>query len=190
MSTAQRPLRLLVGLGNPGDKYRHTRHNVGFMTVDRLALRLGLVFRAGPRALVAQSSGFWIMKPQTFMNLSGEAVAPFMRKRGIVPDQIVVVGDDLDLSLGQLRIRERGSSGGHNGMQSVIHALGTDEFCRLRIGISRPPADHAVIDWVLSRFSAGEGEVLEQVLHRAADALEHMVLQGCGSAMNRFNGPG
>ncbi|MCY0900077.1 MAG: aminoacyl-tRNA hydrolase [Firmicutes bacterium] len=181
-------LKLIVGLGNPGDRYRMTRHNMGFLVLDAWAERVGTRFRRTRYGLVASHAGLWALKPQTFMNLSGEAVGPFCRDYAIKPVDILVVVDDLDLPLGELRIRLRGSSGGHNGLKSIIDVLGSQDFPRMRLGISRPPDTVPVIDWVLGRFAADDMHAVQTVIDRAVDALETARSAGLEAAMNRYNG--
>ncbi len=180
--------KLVVGLGNPGSRYERTRHNMGFMAVDRLVERLGGRFRQTRFGLTAEVGGLWVLKPQTFMNLSGQAVAPFARYYKITADEILVVVDDMDLPLGTLRLRGHGSSGGHNGLKSCIQHLGTEDFPRLKLGISRPPEPITVIDWVLMRFAAAEEASVDDVLNRAAAVIENLPKEGLERTMSRFNG--
>lgn len=180
--------QLIVGLGNPGERYANTRHNVGFMVLDALAGDLELSFKKTRFGLVAKGNGFWLLKPLTFMNLSGQAVGPMLRWHRLRPPGLFVVGDDLDLPLGRLRLRRGGSSGGHNGLKSIIEVIGTDQFSRLRLGIDRPSPGTPVIDWVLTPFRKTEQELLEQVIGRATKAVHTVLAEGVGVAMNRFNG--
>lgn len=187
-------MRLVAGLGNPGERYRRTRHNVGFMVVDVLADRHGA---RNPRvesdAWVAEISvgleEVLLVKPLTFMNRSGAAVAPLLEARGLAPDAVVAVVDDVALDLGTLRVRERGTHGGHNGLRSISDVLGTDEYPRLRVGIKRgdPPADLA--EYVLSDFADEEVLVVQEVVGLAADALECLIREGAPAAMNKYNAP-
>lgn len=187
-------MKMVVGLGNPGARYAETRHNVGFLVVDQLADRHGV---ARPRwkfqALLGEarigSETVWLLQPQTYMNLSGEAVAAAVRFYQIDLVDLLVVCDDLNLPLGCLRFRRKGSDGGHKGLRSVITCLGTEEFPRLRLGIGQPedPSMEAV-DYVLSRFRDDEIEALNQALGRAADGVEKWVQEGIEAAMNQFNG--
>lgn len=179
---------LIVGLGNPGVQYDRTRHNFGFLAVEAYAAEHGGQFRRTRFGMVAETDQAFILKPATFMNLSGDAVGPFSRFYRIVPGGIVVACDDLDLPLGTLRIRRSGSSGGHNGLKSIAAALGTGEFVRLRLGISRPSEETPVIDWVLGRFSSEERVVVKEVVARAVQALASIVDDGVETAMSRFNG--
>jgi len=184
---------LIAGLGNPGPQYRHTRHNVGFMLVDRLAARLGVKFsRLESKALVTKGeySGRRIVlaKPQTFMNLSGQAVGALLRFYKIPPEHFMVAYDDVDLPLGTIRIRPDGGSAGQKGMASIIERLGTQEFPRLRLGVSRPPGRMHAADYVLQDFAPGEAEMLAITLDRGVDAALTFVIDGLNTAMNRFNG--
>lgn len=182
--------RLIVGLGNPGVRYANTRHNFGFMVLDALAERENLTFHRTRFGLVAAFGSGWLLKPQTFMNLSGNAVGPFCRYYRLEPSDLLVVSDDLDLPLGTLRLRRGGSSGGHNGLKSIIDVLGTDEFPRMRLGIDRPLESRPVIDWVLQRFPASDGDTVQSVIQRAGDALVEVREKGLEVAMTRYNGRG
>ena len=185
---------LIVGLGNPGERYEWTRHNLGFMLVDLLARQAGAqVKRSECRALVGRAElegrAVELAKPQTYMNLSGESVACLLRKRaGLRPaSDLLVVSDDIALPFGSIRLRQRGSSGGQKGLKSVISALGTDEFPRLRIGI-RP--EHPVADtsaFVLERFPASQRGEVEKVLERGAEALRAVLRDGIDKAMSQYN---
>ncbi len=188
------PPYLIVGLGNPGRAYAHTRHNVGFMVVSRLAERLGVSFsRLQHKALVAQArhegQRLILAKPQTFMNLSGQAVAPLMRFYKIPPDRLLVAYDDLDLPPLTLRLRPKGGHGGHKGMRDIIERLGTQDFPRLRVGIGRPPGRMAAADYVLQDFAPAEQEMLPPLLDRAAEGILIWISQGLPAAMNFINRP-
>ena len=188
------PLRLIVGLGNPGARYEWTRHNLGFMLVDRLARAAGReVKRAECRALLGRAEvegeTVELVKPQTYMNLSGESVACLVRKReGFdVTRDLIVVSDDIALPLGTIRLRARGSSGGQKGLKNIIDVLRTDEFPRLRVGI-RP--EHPVGDtarYVLEEFPRGERPEVEKILERCEDALRSLVRDGIEKAMSQYN---
>ncbi|HEY8393738.1 MAG TPA: aminoacyl-tRNA hydrolase [Thermaerobacter sp.] len=185
---------LIVGLGNPGPEYEATRHNVGFMVVDALARRIRSAdWRRGFASfwLEAEWRGdrLTLLKPQTYMNRSGEAVAQAARALRFRPDQLLVVYDDLDLPLGHLRLRRRGGAGGHRGMLSIIEHLGTEDFPRLRIGIGRPPAGVDPADYVLGAFTDAEWPVLERAIDRAVEACLAAVAAGIDLAMSRYNGP-
>ena len=185
---------LIVGLGNPGKEYESTRHNLGFMLIDKLAGDAGInVGRRECSSLVGggeiEGSRTKLVKPQTFMNLSGHAVSCLVAKiESESPvEQLVVISDDLALPLGKIRIRERGSAGGHNGLKSIIAALGTDEFVRLRIGIQ---PDHPISDskrFVLDTFSKSERAVVTEVLDQSANAIRTIIRDGALKAMSEFN---
>jgi PTH1 family peptidyl-tRNA hydrolase len=184
---------LIVGLGNPGKKYEETRHNVGFHVVDRLAEKEGLVFdESRTKALIARgrigSTPVALVKPQTFMNLSGEAVGPVARFYKVQAAQVLVIYDDLDLPTAQFRLRPKGGSGGHKGMTSLIQHLGTQDFPRLRIGIGRPPGQMPVEAYVLQNFSPAERTEIEQTYQKAQEAILSLLDQGLSYAMNHFNG--
>ena len=180
--------RLLVGLGNPGREYSGTRHNIGFMVLDRLAGAMGTTFRTDKkcRADVATSGGVWLLKPQTYMNLSGESASALARFYQIEPARVLVVLDDLALPLGRLRFRERGSAGGHNGLQSILDHLGTQDVPRLRVGIGPSDSGEAT-GHVLGRFAVDERPLVEQSLDRAVEAVRFAQENDLPSAMNRFN---
>ena len=188
-SPSQPKFRLLVGLGNPGLEYRETRHNVGFMVLDRLAADGRAEFRRERswRAEVARVGDLLLCKPQTFMNLSGQAVRAMSDFYKVSPQETLVVLDDLALPLGKLRFRASGSAGGHNGMKSIMERLGTMEVPRLRIGIGDKPGPDAAVDHVLGRFDLEEQPVLEQSLARAVEAIETALAKGFSAAMNSFN---
>jgi PTH1 family peptidyl-tRNA hydrolase len=180
--------RLLVGLGNPGREYAGTRHNIGFMVLDRLAAAWGAAFRADKKwqAEVANTGDVWLCKPQTYMNLSGESVGEIARFYKIEPARVLVILDDMALPLGRLRIRERGTAGGHNGLQSILDHLGTQDIPRLRIGIG-PAEPGAAVGHVLGRFAVDERPLVEQSLDRAVEAVRFAQENDLPSAMNRFN---
>ena len=198
-SESQPQLRLVIGLGNPGPKYAGTRHNVGFMALERLAAAAGSSFRNQARlqGLLAEvGSGeqrLRLLMPQTFMNESGRAIRAALDWFGLQPQELLVVVDDMDLPLGKLRVRASGSAGGHNGLRSTISHLGTQEFPRLRIGIGAP-ADNPVerkartIGHVLGRFSPDEQPLLEQVLSEVVAGIGLIQRQGLMRAANRLNG--
>lgn len=184
---------LVVGLGNPGEEYDLTRHNVGFRVVDILASRFGVRIRRNEcRSLVGRAElegrAFELVKPQTYMNLSGEAVACLLKKPSRSPQRVLVVVDDLALPFGTIRMRKKGSAGGHNGLRSIIGALGNQEFGRLRIGIDPGHPISNTKKFVLDRFSASDSEKLAEVLERSADAAESVMKDGFESAMSVFNG--
>ena len=184
---------LLVFLGNPGSRYAFTRHNAGFLTADALADALDVkIDRLRFRALTAQAEiggeKVLLMKPQTFMNLSGEAVAPAAKFYQIPPERILVVSDEVSLPLGQLRIRKKGSAGGHNGLKNIIAHLGTDAFPRIRIGVGAPPhPDYDMADWVLSSFQNADAETIRAAAKAAAEACVCFVKHGADKAMTQYN---
>lgn len=179
--------RLIVGLGNPGPQYQKTRHNAGFFVMDELARRHGVAFRSGKLAQEAKWEGAFLLKPLTFMNLSGLAVQAAMTRQRFTPAELLVVHDDLDLPFGRLRIRSGGSAGGQRGVTDTISRIGPN-FTRLKVGISRPPAGWKVENWVLSRFRDDEEGLLRQVVEHAADAVELLLTEDQEAAMQRFNG--
>ncbi len=183
--------KLIVGLGNPGQNYAANRHNVGFQCLDTFARGHGIAFSQRLRlALVGQGEvagvSVTLAKPRTYMNLSGRAVTSLLNQLRLRPDDLIVIHDDLDLPLGQIRLRPRGGSGGHKGMQSIIQALGSQEFVRLRVGIDRPAGDD-VMDYVLGNFSADERPLVEAARQQVAEALLCLLAEGLERAMNRFN---
>ncbi len=185
-------MKLVVGLGNPGTRYRDTRHNIGFDVADDLARRHGVVFESSRQeALEARlrdvPGGALLVKPLTFMNLSGQAVAGLVHYYRIEPADVLVVADDVNLALGRLRARRQGSAGGHNGLASIIRALGTDGFPRLRVGVGRGDPRRDLADHVLARFEPGERPAVEAMTTRAADAAALFLTDGIGAVMNRFN---
>jgi len=180
--------RLIVGLGNPGREYAATRHNIGFMIVDRLASEARVEFRNEKswRAEVARTGDLLLCKPLTYMNLSGESVQALGQFYKIGPDEMLVVFDDMALPLGKLRLRASGSAGGHNGLKSIIEHLGTQEIPRLRVGIGAAEPG-AAIGHVLGRFAPEEREMLDQTLSRAVEAIRCLREKGMQSAMNGYN---
>jgi len=180
-------LKLIVGLGNPGTRYAGTRHNAGFLVVDELARRWGASFRAGRQADAAAAAGVVLLKPRTFMNLSGLAVQAEMARGRIAPTDLLIVHDDLDLPLGRLRLRRGGGAGGQRGVQDVIARIGAD-FDRLKVGVSRPPESWTAEHWVLSRFREDEAELLASVVGHAADAIERVREEGWARAVTWANG--
>ncbi len=181
-------MKMIVGLGNPGPKYQYTRHNVGFMVVDGLSRRLEIsICNLKFKALLGKKGDLLLVKPQTYMNLSGEAVLPILNYFKIEPQDLMVVYDDMDIPLGEIRIKSKGSSGGHKGMQSIIDSLGTEEFNRLRVGIGRPDPTLDVINYVLKVFPKDEVPVITSTLVRCVDALYMWIDQGIDKAMNKYN---
>ncbi|OVE82490.1 aminoacyl-tRNA hydrolase [bacterium M21] len=188
--------RLIVGLGNPGDQYVGTRHNIGFMVIDHLLSEM--VQRIGEPRHFAESyiwdmryagRKVFLQKPVTFMNLSGKAVAKFCREQQLLPEEILVLSDDLDLPLGTLRMRKKGGGGGHNGLGNIIDQLGTQKFNRLRIGIGRDSETNSeIVDYVLGSFDSTEQEKLPAVIKGSADAVQVALRRGVSIAMNQCNG--
>jgi PTH1 family peptidyl-tRNA hydrolase len=183
-------MKLVVGLGNPGRRYAGTRHNVGFDVLDRLTERHRLEWESAPAdAMQAKwrAASVIVAKPLTFMNLSGGAIGELLRFYKIELADLFVVVDDTNLELGRLRARPSGSAGGHNGLKSVIGALGTEEFARLRIGVGRGDGRRDLADHVLAKFEPEERVEIAEATSRAADAAELFVAEGIGPVMNRFN---
>lgn len=184
---------LMVFLGNPGPRYAYTRHNAGFLTADALSKRLGvkidrLRFRALTAKTVIGGEKVLLMKPQTFMNRSGESVAPAAKFYQVPPERVLVVSDDVSLPLGRLRVREKGSAGGHNGLRDIIARLGTDAFPRIRLGVGGPPhPEYDMADWVLSAFQNADLETIRAAASEAADACVCFVADGPDKAMSTYN---
>ena len=184
---------LIVFLGNPGPRYEMTRHNAGFMAADAMAKEKNVnINKARFKALTATcdigGESVLLMKPQTFMNLSGDAVAQAAKFYKIPPERVIVVSDEISLPIGKLRIRTKGSAGGHNGLKDIIAKLGTDAFPRIRIGVGAPPhPDYDMADWVLSSFKNQDAEDMLAAAERAAQAAQCYITQGADRAMNRFN---
>jgi PTH1 family peptidyl-tRNA hydrolase len=185
-------VNIIIGLGNPGKKYEDTRHNIGFMVIDQISDKWGIpVQQAKFRALVGEGringERVLLVKPQTYMNLSGESVGEILRFYKLTPDDILVIYDDLDLPLGQVRLREKGSAGGHNGIKSLIQHLGTQAFKRIRIGIDRPAPGGNVIDFVLGTFTVSERQVVEEAVYLAAEAAAMTLTESFGKVMNHVH---
>lgn len=188
-------MKLVAGLGNPGSAYAHTRHNAGYMVADNLAakhrVRLFLPrFRSRVAACRICGQKAVILKPRTYMNLSGKAIAPALRHYGLSPADLVVIHDELDLPLGTIRFARKGGDGGHRGLRSIIESLGTENFIRLRFGIGRPPGDTDPADYVLSTPDEDEKELFESTVALAGQALYVMLTRGLDEAMNSFHGSG
>ena len=185
---------LIVGLGNPGQKYEHTRHNMGFLTMDLLAEQLNVKlnkvkFKSAYNIVRFGGQKCLVMKPQTYMNLSGEAVHEAAQFYKIPADHVLVIYDDVSLPVGKLRIRKGGSAGGHNGLKSIIQHLGTDQFPRIKVGVGQKPhPDYDMADWVLSKFAGEDLKTITEAIRKAADAVECLIQEGPDKAMNRFNG--
>ena len=185
-------MKLIVGLGNPGIKYRGTRHNIGFEVVDEIARRNELIFESSRvdvvMARVRRTDGSWMLaKPGTFMNLSGQAVGELVNYYRIKIDDVLVVIDDVNLPLGRLRVRRVGSDGGHNGLRSILDVLGSEEVARLRVGVDRGDKRRALSAHVLAKFKEDESEIVGSVISVSADAAELFVREGLDAVMRRFN---
>jgi len=184
---------LIVGLGNPGQKYEHTRHNMGFLTVDLLAEKTGVKlnkvkFKSAYNIMKFAGCKCLVMKPQTYMNLSGEAVREAVQFYKIPADHVLVIYDDISLPVGKLRVRPTGSAGGHNGIKNIIAHLGTQEFPRVKIGVGAPEgAEKDMVDWVIGAPSQAERKVLMESFEKAIKAAECIIERGCQQAMNDFN---
>jgi len=184
-------MKMIVGLGNPGKDYKDTRHNIGFMVLEELASRYQVEkqesrFDAIIGHIRINSEKILLVKPLTYMNLSGRAVQPLLHWYKLSLEELIVVFDDMDLPAGSLRIRANGGSGGHKGMASISERLASKEFARIRVGIGRPEKGEAV-NWVLGRFNRDEKEIFQNTVRSAADALEIWVKQGIAAAMNAYN---
>ncbi len=185
-------MKMIVGLGTPGSEYEATKHNAGFLVVDELARRENVDrWQSKMSALVAEYRAYGdkvlLVKPQTYMNLSGEAVGQLARWHKIEAEDIIVIHDEMDLPLGKLRLKNRGSSGGHRGNESILQHLGKADFIRVRVGIGRPPEGWKVNNYVLSRFTAEEQEPWNELCKRAADSVQAVLADGLAKAMNKFN---
>jgi PTH1 family peptidyl-tRNA hydrolase len=185
-------VRLVVGLGNPGERYARTRHNVAWLVLDELASRLGARPSAGSPAYRARTAreggdGVVLMQPLTYMNLSGEAIREWQDRHGLEAGELLVVSDDVYLPLGTLRLRAGGSSGGHRGLESIESVVGHRDYARLRVGVGAAESSEVLGEHVLEEFAPEELPVLEEVIRRAADAVECWLAEGLPAAMNRFN---
>ena len=184
---------IICGLGNPGTEYESTRHNIGFMTIDTLCEKLGvnckkLKFKSLTCEAVVSGKRCLIMKPTTYMNKSGEAVTEAMQFYKIPPERTIIVYDDISLEPGKLRIRRKGSDGGHNGIKNIIYLSGSDMFPRIKMGVgAKPHPDYNLADWVLGHFKKEDGEAFEKAFDNAVSALELMVDGKTDMAMNKFN---
>ena len=184
---------LIVGLGNPGREYRNTRHNMGFLAVDALIQKLGFSSsKVQSKAIIntgsLQSQKVILAKPQTYLNLSGQAVSGLVNFYKIPLNHLLVINDDVDIPFGTIRIRPGGGSAGQKGVGSIIEKLGTQEFARMRLGVGRPPGQMSTPDYVLQKFSKDEEEFLRNFLDKADLAVEEFILNGLDAAMNKFNG--
>jgi len=188
-------MKLIIGLGNPGDKYANTRHNAGFLAIDHLQEEYGFPelkredkFKCYSSSTQLFDDKVFLLKPQTFMNLSGESIRLFSQYYKIPVEDIIIMYDDVDIPFGSLRIRDTGSAGGHNGLKSIISELGTSNFLRLRLGIKPEiPFKGALEDYVLGQFSGMQLPALKEVIHQLPDVLKELNDNGLKSAMNRYN---
>lgn len=184
---------IIVGLGNPGKEYQNTRHNIGFDVIDRLAEQQNIaVLEKKHKALIGkgyvEGCKCILAKPQTFMNLSGESVRELVDYyKADQTAELIVISDDISLETGQLRIRKKGSAGGHNGLKSIIAHLGTDTFIRIKMGVGEKPKGYDLADYVLGHFSSGERSIMNAAADRAADAIRLIITQDADAAMNEFN---
>ena len=187
---------LIAGLGNPGTKYEMTRHNIGFHTIDYIADELGVkVKKLKYKGLYGEceigGEKVLLLKPQTFMNLSGESIVEFVKFFKIPVENVIIISDDISLDTGRIRVRPKGSAGGHNGLKSIIYMLSSDAFPRIRIGVGAPGhSDYDLADYVLGRFSKEEIPVLEDTIIKAYKAAQEIIKRGVESAMNKFNSAG
>lgn len=185
-------MKLIVGLGNPGKQYEKTRHNIGFEVIDALSDRLNIPLNQAKFQGVygvghVQGEKVYLLKPLTYMNLSGESIAALMDYFQIENEELVVIYDDLDLPVGKIRLRQKGSAGGHNGIKSTIAHLGTQEFNRIRVGIDRAPSGMKVPDYVLGRFTKEEQEILGEVIQKCTNACEDWISKPFLHIMNEYN---
>lgn len=184
---------LIAGLGNPGRQYEMTRHNIGFHTIDYIADKYSVkVNKLKFKALYGETSiggeKAYLIKPQTFMNLSGESLIEFSRFYKVEPENIIVINDDISLETGRIRVRQKGSAGGHNGLKSIIYQLQSDNFPRVKMGVGSPShADYDLADYVLGRFTKDEIPVMEEAIIKASKAVEEIIKNGAESAMNKYN---
>lgn len=186
-------MKIIVGLGNPGAKYAGTRHNVGFSVILKLADKYNISLTEKKHKAefgkgIIEGEKVILAMPQTYMNLSGESVRELMDYYKCDCSDIIVIYDDIDLAVGRLRIREKGSAGGHNGMKNIILHLGSQEFTRIRVGVGQKPKNMDLADYVLSRFGSDEQSVMNEVFDRACEAVAVALAEGTPAAMNRFNG--
>lgn len=188
-------MNVIAGLGNPGAEYANTPHSIGFEVADAVAREIGATWKSsssfsGDIATgVLRGKKVMLVKPTTYMNLSGNSVAPVVKYHNSSADELIVVSDDIDLPVGKLRIRKGGSAGGHNGLKSVINSMGTPDFIRVRVGVGRDPQDRSeVVSHVLGKFDARIRKTMDDVVAMARDAVETLILNGLQTAMNRYNG--
>ncbi|HVI21237.1 MAG TPA: aminoacyl-tRNA hydrolase [Bacillus sp. (in: firmicutes)] len=185
-------MKLIVGLGNPGKQYDQTRHNIGFTVIDELAKRFHIdldqtKFKGLYGSTIINGEKIFLLKPLTYMNLSGESIGPFMDYFQIDLDDLLVIYDDLDLPVGKIRLRQKGSAGGHNGIKSAIAHLGTQQFNRIRVGINRPSNGMAITDYVLGRFLNDEQEMIRKAVEQSSNACEEWIKTPFLQVMNIYN---
>ncbi|WP_209125600.1 aminoacyl-tRNA hydrolase [Alkalihalobacillus sp. BA299] len=185
-------MKLIVGLGNPGTKYENTRHNAGFMVIDECAEMMGIElkdtkYKGVYGSAIVDGEKVFLLKPLTYMNLSGECVRPFMDYFKIDIEDVVIIFDDMDLSVGQIRLRQKGGHGGHNGIKSLNAHLGTNEFKRIRIGVERPEPGVSVVNHVLGTFRAEERDLLTQAVKKASEACRYWLQNDFPNVMNHYN---
>ncbi len=185
-------MKLIVGLGNPGRQYQRTRHNIGFRVIDELARKAGIALSSnkfegeyGQGAVAGTRTA--LLKPQTYMNLSGDSVAPAARFYKVEPEDLIVVHDELDLPFGRLQLKKGGGTGGHNGLDSIVDRLGSEEFIRLRVGIGKPETRERVVGHVLGSFAQDESAQVEALTEKAVEAIEAIIQKGLAKAMTEFN---
>lgn len=186
---------VILGIGNPGQKYENTKHNIGFISLDFLAAGLGIkINKIKHKALLGEGylggEKIVLVKPQTFVNLSGESAREILDFYKLSPEALIVVCDDVNLDAGRIRVRPGGSDGGHNGLKSIIYQLDSDAFPRVRMGVGKKPEGYDLADWVLSKFSQAEIDVMKKAVDQIPDILEEIIKNGVASAMNRYNGKG
>ncbi|MBE7048093.1 MAG: aminoacyl-tRNA hydrolase [Ruminococcaceae bacterium] len=184
---------VILGIGNPGRQYENTKHNIGFISLDFLSAAWNIpIQKIKHKALIGEGQHkgerVILVKPQTFVNLSGESIGEIMRFYKLSPEQLIVVYDDVNLDAGRIRIRSKGSDGGHNGMKSIIYHLQSDAFPRIRLGVGQKPSTYDLADWVLSKFTDEEIKVMAKAVDAIPDMVEEIMINGVQSAMNRFNG--
>lgn len=184
---------IIVGLGNPGRKYEQTRHNAGFMVIDELSKKYGIkIDKEECKGLTGrgeiEGQKVMLVKPQTYMNLSGECISELLHFYKISEEELIVIYDDIDIALGKVRVKPKGNPGSHNGMKNIVELLNTKEFIRVRIGTDKPPIGLALVDYVLMKLSKEEKEVLKQGIEKGVLAIEEILKNGCYSAMNLYNG--
>ncbi len=186
---------VILGIGNPGKQYENTKHNIGFISLDFLAASLGIQMnKIKHKAIIGEgkigTEKVLLVKPQTFVNLSGESAAEILKFYKIPPENLIVIYDDVNLDAGRIRIRPKGSDGGHNGIKSILYHVKSDAFPRIRLGVGKKPEGYDLAAWVLSKFTKEETSVLSKAVDLVPDMVREIIENGAGSAMNRFNGFG